>query len=141
MHILSVCCFNFPVFPKISAECYAQFLRQSAGAMLNTTSQLLTVRRTGPKAIRVQNTDRILNCERAQLLCLTFCYTKRKPWSSLFAAVPIPKLHSLYLCSCCALDKTRNGPSEQTKLPRPSELRNATSGIRTRLPAAVFCAV
>jgi hypothetical protein len=27
------------------------FLRQTASAMLNTTSQLLTVRRTGPKAV------------------------------------------------------------------------------------------
>jgi len=79
MHILSVCCFDFPVFPKISAECCVQFLRQTAGAMLNTTSQLLTVRRTGPKAVKVQNTERILTYERAQLLRLTFCYAKRKP--------------------------------------------------------------
>jgi hypothetical protein len=54
-------------------------LRQTAGAMLNTTLQLLTVRRTEPKAVRVQNTDRILTCERAQLLFLTFCYAKMKP--------------------------------------------------------------
>ena len=25
MHILSVCCFDFPVVRKISAECYVQF--------------------------------------------------------------------------------------------------------------------
>jgi len=53
-------------------------LRQTAGAMLNM-SQLLTVSSTGQKAVRVRNTDRILTCERAQLLCLTFCYSKRKP--------------------------------------------------------------
>ena len=54
-------------------------LPEIVSAMLNTTSQLLTVRRTGPKAVRVQNSDRIVTCERAQLLCLTFCYAKRKP--------------------------------------------------------------
>ena len=54
-------------------------LPETASAMLNTTSQPLTVRRTGPKAVRVQNTERIVTCERAQLLFLTFYYAKRKP--------------------------------------------------------------
>jgi hypothetical protein len=53
-------------------------LPQTAGAMLNTTSQLLTVRRIVPKAARVQNTDRVLSCERAHVLRFTFCYARRK---------------------------------------------------------------
>ena len=53
-------------FVKSVQNATFSFLRQSAGAMLNSTSQLQTVRRTGPKAVRVQNMDRILTCERAQ---------------------------------------------------------------------------
>jgi hypothetical protein len=103
-------------------------LLQTPGAMLNTPSQLLRVHRTGPKAVKVQNTDRILLCERVHLLCLTFCYAERKPYPSLFTKVPVHKLHGLDL-SVPVVPLIRR--SKKKDLPRALELRNATSGIRT----------
>ena len=49
-------------FVKSVQNAKFSLLCQTAGEMLNTTSQLLTVRHTRPKAVRVQNTDRILTC-------------------------------------------------------------------------------
>jgi hypothetical protein len=83
-------------------------LPQTVYAMLNTTSQLLAVLHTVPKGVRVQNMERSLTFERAHLLWFTFCYARRKPYSSLSENVLVHKLHGQDLCSCCAL----NNPSE-----------------------------
>jgi len=86
---------NFSVFGKINAECYFQFavsncicdaehyVTAADGTLYRAESCRFTIR-TGSWYVNVHS------------CCAShFFYAKRKPQSSLFAAVPVPKLHGL----------------------------------------------
>ena len=108
-------------------------LRQTAGALLNTTSQLLTARRAGrSRKLSVQNTDRTGSWRVNVRSCFASHFVTPKASLSLpfLEQCQLPNC-AVRICSCCVPDRAPNGPSERTELPRASELRNATSGIRT----------